>query len=166
MAQVLRFALDQNFPPFILDARLYLPDVELTPIHLIDHRASSLTDRELLLYIAQQGYQGLVTNNYKMLWVPQEVAALAKSKIALFAVEGVGDDPLRATGAVMLHLPQVAKKVVPGTAQVFRVSSRAPNPQPAWDYFAEAARRKGEDAADLYDRVKVTDDEMARPVLD
>jgi hypothetical protein len=163
---VLRFALDQNFPPFILDAGLYLPDVELSPIHRIDPRASSLTDRELILFLAQEGYHGLITNNYKMLWVPREVAALVKAKIALFAVEGLGDDPLRATGAVMLHLPHVAKRVVPGQAQVFRVSPRAPSPEGAWTYFTEAAERRGEDVTALYDQVKVSDQELRRLVLD
>jgi hypothetical protein len=162
---VLRFALDQNFPPFVLDAALYLPDVELTPIHRIDPRASSLTDRDLILFLAQTGYQGLITNNYKMLWVPREVAAMVKAKIALLAIEGLGDDPLRATGAVMLHLPQVAKRVVPGQAQVFRVSPRAPSPEDAWKYFTEAAERRGEDVTALYDQVKVSDEELRRPVL-
>ncbi len=125
-----------------------------------------MTDRDLILFLARQGYHGLITNNYKMLWVPREVAALVKARITLLAVEGLGDDPLRATGAVMLHLPHVAKRVVPGQAQVFRVSPRAPSPEEAWKYFAEAARRRGEDVTALYDQVKVSDEELRRPLLD
>lgn len=167
MVQQLRFALDQNFPPFVLDVAEYFPDTELKPLRGIDPRLSDLDDRRLIIYLHQAGWDGLITNNYKMLWVPPEIAALVKSRIALFAVEGLGDDPLRATGAVLQHLPSILKRVTPGKAQVFRTGKpRAPQPEDAWTYFEESAKRRRTGASELYDEVKVTDGELATPILD
>ena len=50
----------------------------------------------------QLGWAGQVTNNYKMLYVPAEIAAIVKTKLLVFAVEGVGHDPLPATGTLPL----------------------------------------------------------------
>jgi hypothetical protein len=111
-------------------------------IHKIDPRLSDLDDRKLLIALHQLGWQGLITNNYKMLRVPAEIAAIVKTKLAVFAVEGIGDDPLRATGAVLLHLPSVAKQIQTGKARVFRVNPRAPQPEDAWEFFRLAAERR------------------------
>ena len=167
MTERLRFALDQNFPPFVLDVAEYFPDTELKTLHKIDPRLSELDDRELIIYLHQSGWHGLITNNYKMLRVPPEIAAILKAKIAVFAVEGLGDDPLRATGSVLQHLPAVLKRVTPGKAQVFLTGKpRAPQPEAAWQYFEEAARRRQTEASDLYEQVKVTDEELATPVFE
>jgi hypothetical protein len=131
--QRLKLALDQNFPALILNAVTLLPEVEISPIHKINPRLSDLDDRKLLIALHQLGWHGLITNNYKMLRVPAEIAAIVKTKLAVFAVEGIGDDPLRATGAVLLHLPSVAKQIQTGKAQVFRINPRAPQPEDAWE---------------------------------
>jgi hypothetical protein len=164
--QRLKLALDQNFPVLILNAAALLPEVEISPIRKIDPRLSDLDDRKLLIALHQLGWQGLITNNYKMLRVPAEIAAIVKTKLVVFAVEGIGDDPLRATGAVLLHLPSVAKQIQTGKAQVFRVNPRAPQPEDAWEFFRLAAERRKKTPAALYNEVKVTDDELTDPVLE
>ncbi|MDX6240114.1 MAG: hypothetical protein QOG10_4934 [Kribbellaceae bacterium] len=167
MAERLRFALDQNFPPFVLDVAGYFPNAELTPLFKIDPRVSDLDDRSLIIYLHQAGWHGLITNNYKMLWVPAEISAIVKAKIAVFAVEGLGDDPLRATGSVLLHLPAILNRVTAGKAQVFRTGKpRSPQAEKAWTYFEEAAGRRNIDATELYEQVKVTDEELQTPVLE
>jgi len=165
VAMRLKLALDQNFPVLVLDAADLLPEVEIAPLHRIDPRLSDLDDRKLIIALYQLGWGGLITNNYKMLWVPSEIAAVVKTKSVVFAVEGVGDDPLRATGAVLLELPAAAKRVRPGRAQVFRVHPRAPQPVDAWEYFREAAERRRVDASLLYEEARVTDEELKMSVL-
>jgi hypothetical protein len=163
----LRFVLDQNFPPLVLEVAEYFPNTELKPLFQIDPRICDLDDRRLIIYLQQAGWHGLITNNYKMLWVPAEIAAIVKAKIAVFAVEGLGDDPLRATGAVLQHLPAILRRVTPGKAQVFRTGKpRSPQPASAWNYFQEAADRRKADASELYQQVKVTDEELATPIFD
>ena len=47
----------------------------------------------------------MITNNYKILDVPSEIAAVVKRKAIVIAIEGLGHDPLRAVGALLLELP-------------------------------------------------------------
>jgi len=161
----LRLALDQNFPVLVLNATSLLPEVEIAPLYQIDPRLSDLDDRRLMIALHQLGWRGLITNNYKMLWVPSEIAAAVKTKSVIFAVEGVGDDPLRATGAVLLDLPAAVRRVRSGKAQVFRVNPRGPQPVEAWEYFRQAAERRKVDASVLYEQVKVTDEELNTLIL-
>src|SRR5215813_13088300 len=100
-----------------------------------------------------------------MLWVPAEIAAVVKTKLAVFAIEGVGHDPLRATGAVLLELPGVLRRLRPNQAQVFRVNPRDVQSVTAWEYFRVAATRRRIAAGDLYEQVQVTDTELETPVL-
>ena len=73
-----------------------------------------LDDRPLIIALHQTGWDGLITNNYKMLDVPGEVAAIVKTKLTVIAVEGLGHDPLRAVGALLLELPGVPDESAPG----------------------------------------------------
>lgn len=86
-------------------------DVELVPLKNIDPRLSTLDDRDLIVALHQLGWRGLVTNNYKMLKNPKELAAIIRTRLTVFAIEGVGDDPIRATGAVLLDLPGALKRM-------------------------------------------------------
>lgn len=165
--ETLRLALDQNFPTPLIDAiRPYLPrDIELTHVHLIDPRLSECSDRELFIALHQLGYQGLVTNNYKMLDVPSEVAAIVATRAVLVAIEGLGHDPLRAVGALLLELPGLRRRLVPNRSNVFRLAYRQRPAIDAWAYIQQAATRRSQAAADLYAEVRVDEEELTTPVL-
>lgn len=100
----MRLALDQNFPIPLIDAVYdFLPaDMQIAHLKVIDRRLSDLDDRSLVIALHQSGWDGLITNNYKMLDVPEEVAAIVKTKLTVIAIEGLGHDPLRAVGALLL----------------------------------------------------------------
>jgi hypothetical protein len=163
----LRLALDQNFPtPLINAVRGYLPSaIEVRSLGEIDPRLSELDDRRLFLALRQLGWDGMITNNYKMLDVPAEVAAIVKTKVVLVAVEGLGHDPLRAVGALLLELPGLPARLRPGTSNVFRLSYRRRAPEEAWMYFKRAAERLNEAPDSLWRRVGVTDTELTTPVF-
>jgi hypothetical protein len=163
----LRLALDQNFPtPLIHSIREYLPvDLELSHIQSIDPRLSELSDRRLFIAIKQLGYDGLVTNNYKMLDVPEEVAAIIKTKAVVVAVEALGHDPIRAVGALLLELPGLADRVQPNMANVFRLKYARRRPSNAWTYLAATADRLGKTPDELWTEVRVTDEELAERIL-
>lgn len=75
----IRLALDQNFPTPILAAlEDYLVDIELVSLRKIDPRLSTLDDRQLVIALHQLGFPGMVTNNYRMLKNPRELAASSK----------------------------------------------------------------------------------------
>jgi len=165
--RTLRLALDQNFPtPLISAVRGYLPaELDLRSLREIDPRLSDLDDRPLFIALRQLGLDGLITNNYKMLDVPTEIAAIVKTKMIVVAIEGLGHDPLRAVGALLLELPGLAGRIRPRTSNVFRLAYRRRAPEEAWTYLQRAAERLGEEPRALWRRVGVSDDELARTVL-
>ena len=100
-----RLALDQNFPTPILAALAdFIVDIELVPLRKIDPRLPSLDDRALVVALHQLSFQGLVTNNYKMLKNPKELAAIIATELTMLAIRGVGDDPVAPTGALSPEL--------------------------------------------------------------
>lgn len=156
--------LDVNFPEPILRALSdYMPDIELRPLRLIDPLLTRLDDRDLALALRQEGYDWLVTNNYKMLRNPSELAAIMRARLHIFAIEGTGHDPLRATGALLLDLPGALARAIPDRCQIFWSRPRNPLPQDPWDLFTQAAERRNTSASDLYDEVQVSEDEADVP---
>lgn len=158
--------LDHNFPEPILEClRDFIPDVNLVPLRQIDSRLPDLDDRDLVIALHQLGFAGLVTNNYKMLRNPRELAAFIATGLCVFAIEGVGHDPIRATGALLLDLPSAVNAMRSGGQGVFWFRPRRPQPQDPRELFQRMAERRHEDPAELYDQVKVTQVELADAVL-
>lgn len=163
---MIKIPLDHNFPEPILKAMSsWLGDVELLPIRQIDSRLTRIGDRQLVLALHQLGYQALVTNNYRMLQNPVELAAIIKTRLSVFAIQGLGDDPIRATGALLLDLPSAVKALESGRPGVFWLRPRSPQPHDPWELLKSLAERRQEDVADLYRQVAVSDDELATPII-
>jgi hypothetical protein len=155
-------ALDVNFPePILATLDQFIVDVELVPLRRIDRGLTELDDRQLMLALKQEGFDWLITNNYRMLRNPAELAAILKTHITVFAIEGTGDDPLRATGALLLDLPGALARAAPG--KVFWSRPRNPEPKDPWELFQQAADHRHQAATDLYEAVRVTDEEEATP---
>jgi len=162
----MRLPLDKNFPePILKGLESWMGEVQLVPLRTIDHRLTTLDDRGLLIALKQLGYDGLVTLNYRMLRNPKELAAVLKTKLAIFAVEGVGDDPIRATGALLLDLQPAISAIRSGRSGVFWLRPRTPKPQDPWELFKRVAQNHGKDAAMLYEDVKVSDAELEAAIL-
>ena len=112
--------LDHNFPAPILECLgEFISDISLIPLRNIHPALPEFGDRELLIGLHQLGYSGLVTSNYKMLQNPRELAAILKTKLTVFAIEGVGHDPIRATGALLLDLPSAINAIQAGLRVCF-----------------------------------------------
>ena len=104
----LRYLLDQNFPihvaalswpPSLLVERLSSVDADLT-------RATE--DWEVILELQHRGADGFVTNDEKIVKSAREMVALSHTTLTLVVASGVGDDALKATGLVMVHLGDIA----------------------------------------------------------
>jgi hypothetical protein len=167
VADRLRLALDQNFPAnLIRQIADFLPDsLELRTLHDIDPRLSGLDDRPLLIALHQLGWSGLVTNNYKMLYEPHEVAAIVATKSVIVAVEGLGHDPLRAAGAVLLELPGLEGRLAPDRSNVFLLRYQRRKPADGWVYLTEAAKRRDASPDAMYRQHRPTAQELESPVL-
>ena len=162
----MRLPLDQNFPePILEQLEPWMGDIQLLPLRTIDEELTRLDDRNLLIALKQLEFEGLVTLNYKMLRNPKELAAVLKTNLNIFAVEGVGHDPIRATGALLLDLRPAVNAIESGSTGVFWLRPRSPQPQDPWELFKRAAKNHGEDAAALYEQVKVSDAELEAIIL-
>jgi hypothetical protein len=159
-----RLALDQNFPEPILNAVAeFVVDIELVPLRRIDAAMPDLADRDLMIALRQEGFDWLVTNNYRMLRNPFELASIIRSEMNVFAIQGTGHDPLRAAGALLLDLAGAIRRAGTSHGVVFWSRPRNPDPQRPWDLFATAARHQHQEPTALYDELKVTPEEFAEP---
>ena len=162
----MRLSLDQNFPEPILDkVKPWMGDIQLEPLRRIDNRLTVLDDRKLLIALYQLGFEGLVTLNYKMLRNPAELAAVLKTNLTVFAIEGLGSDPIRATGSLLLNLQPAVKAVRSGKTGVFWLRPRAPQPQAPWKLFQQAAKNCKVDPTKLYTDLKVSESEFETTIL-
>jgi hypothetical protein len=69
-------------------------------------------DWEVFRALDQNGdVDGFVTNDAKLLNLPTEMLALHTTSLTLVITEGVGDQPIRATGLLMVHLEKIASQL-------------------------------------------------------
>lgn len=166
-AAALRLALDQNFPTDLVRQIVdFLPeDLDLQSLQQIDPRLTRLDDRPLIIALHQLGWHGLITNNYKMLYEPHEVAAIVATRSTVIAVEGLGHDPLRAAGAVLLELPGLEQRLVASRSNVFLLRYQQRSPEDGWEFVAKAAGRRGEKPNAVWHQHRPTERELIEPVL-
>jgi hypothetical protein len=164
----LRLALDENFPePLLEDLRPWLPqDIEVVHINRIDPRlrGPEMGDRRLLIALHQLGFDGLITNNWRMLNIPWETAAVVATRAVLIAMQEMGDDPIRATGALLLELPGLSNRLSAGVNVFLLHYARRPA-RDGWVFLQQAADREGLSVNTLYDEVRVSPKELSDPVL-
>lgn len=167
-AASLRLALDQNFPrPLLHAVAEYLPpELEIVHIRELDPRLSDVSDRALFIALRQLGFDGLITNNWRMLNIPQEIAAIVATKAVVVAMQDMGADAIRAAGALLLELPGLVTRLKPDVANVFLLHYARRQPRSGWEYLQEAANREGITPGELWKAVKPSAEELDTPVLD
>jgi hypothetical protein len=168
MPDHLRLALDQNFPkPLLKDLRPWLPkEVELTHVGDIDKRLSSKSDRELIIALHQLGFDGLVTNNWRMLNIDSEIAAIVATNAVIVAMRKMGDDAIRPAGALLLELAGLPGRVEEGRSNVFDLHYPHRPSKHGWTYLADAAVRSKRKPNELWKQHKPSESELNTPVLD
>lgn len=143
-------AIDDDIPRPVVDlVARFVPDLRLVPLEDVDPALAELDDAALVGAVAAAGLDGLVTAQPSIGRDPRVLAALLRSRLLLCVVEGVGHDPLRIAGALLLDLPAAVERRNPAASQLVRFHPRRPRPVDAWTAFRAAARRRGEDPATL-----------------
>ncbi len=163
------FALDHNFPqPIIEAAALSMTEAELIPVQDIDERLPGFSDDwEILLALArhEQPWHGLVTTDSSMIQLPKELAVLLQTKLTLVVADAAGHDPLKATGLVLTHIEGIARRSRLDTAQLWQLRSALRGHNDPWQRLNQIAERREVSASELYDEVKLSEEELRRDPL-
>lgn len=91
-ARKLRFALDQNFPAPVLVA--------------FEHA---------------KHWDGLVTNDDKLLALPKEMTVLSQTRLTLVVAVGEGHSPIRSVGLLLCHLNHICHHSKPDRPQIWKL---------------------------------------------
>ena len=108
------FALDEGFPQTIFEVARLLPGVELRPIREVDSRLVGNSDDWailLRLYQHPDPFDGLITTDAHMHELPKEMTVLHQTRLTLVQVLDAGNDAVRATALVLLHLPYIVQEI-------------------------------------------------------
>ncbi|MXW57614.1 MAG: hypothetical protein F4X68_02910 [Acidimicrobiia bacterium] len=154
--------IDQNFPEPILNSLTpFVQEIEFLPVRKIASHLPHVDDRELLIELHNRNFTWLVTLNYKMLLNPVELAAIIATKINVFAIEGLGHDPIRATGVLLMHLtPAIEEINRSGRNGIFWIRHRQLLVHDPWNLFVKAAEHHNTNPNALYDEVKVSNERL------
>lgn len=148
------FVFDHNFPTPLM-SHIKLPDLDLRPLQAVhpdlvqDHEDWEVI-RELK---ARGGVDGWITLDRRMLSLAKEMVVLHQTRLSQVVFEGVGNDPIAATGLLMIHITTIARQFESRTPQlwVLRRPGTKPPTRP-WDRIVEIARRVGLTPEELFDQ--------------
>lgn len=158
------FALDEGFPDTVLAVAGLLPEVELRPLRDVDDRLlGNADDWAILLRLFQhpEPFDGLITVDASMTRLVRELVVLHQTQLSLVVFEDVGDDPVRASGLCLLHLPHVVKQTEPDKAQlwILRPPGRKP-PFRARDRLGQLASAEGSSIDQLMRRERLSSEQL------
>lgn len=83
------------------------------------------------------------------------MAVLCQTKLTLVVAEGVGHDPVKATGLVLAHLPGICEKTDPEVPQLWVLRAATQPHEKPWDRLRRLATRSKRDVKELYKELKL-----------
>jgi hypothetical protein len=158
------FALDQNFPePIIQALNDYIPEAELVPLREVDPLLAEIDDWEVLLALHhhERLWDGLITNDRRMLNLPREMAVLRQTNLTLVVAHDSGHDPIRATGLLFTHLGFICRHTTSDESQVWELQARNRPAEDAWHHLERIAKHQNRDAESLWRSARLTNAELA-----
>jgi hypothetical protein len=161
----IRFALDHNFPAPVLAAfAVMMPGVELVPIMQIDPKLAELDDWELFLALHrhEESWDGLVTNDDKLLALPKEMTVLSQTNLTLVVAVGEGHNPVRAVGVLLCHLGHICHHSRRDRAQVWKLEVKQKNYEEPNKYLTTIAEKQKTTVERLVQTHKLTAKELRR----
>lgn len=162
-----RFALDEQFPETILESlKLGIREAELVPLRKIDMRLRDMDDWKLLLSLYHLGeWDGLISEDSKMLINPRDIAVLHQTNLTLVVVDRAGHDPIRAAGLLLVHLPAICSKTVRSKGQVWKLNAQVKNHEEPWDELKKIAEHRNTSVTQLFHLSKLSKKELERDPL-
>lgn len=165
MGRRVRFALDQNYPaPVIKAFGIMMPQVELVAIADIDPAFAELDDWELFLALHHsRQWDGLVTNDDRLLALPKEMTVLSQTRLTLVIAKGERDSPVRSVGLLLAHLGHICHHTQPDRAQVWRLTVAQKNYDDPRMYLEKIAGKSLTTVDDLVRKHKLSAKELQAP---
>jgi hypothetical protein len=108
----LHFVLDHNFPWLAVRGIQWPPILRITPLVDVDRQlVANHDDWQVIVRLAERGdVDGFITNDAGILEQAREMVALRETRLALVVTDGVGHNPIRATGLLMVFLEEIARQ--------------------------------------------------------
>jgi hypothetical protein len=162
------FALDQNFPEPIIEAlNEFIPEAELVPLREIDPQLSEIDDWQVLLALSHHAreWDGLITNDGRMLNLPREMCVLRQTNLTLVIALDSGHDPIRATGLLFTHLGYICRNTTPDESQVWQLQANNRPASDAWHHLQRIAQHQNADPEALWQESRLTAAELGENPL-
>jgi hypothetical protein len=136
------FLLDHNFPlPIVGAFRPFLKTARLATIGEIDPSLANLDDDVLIRRVGEMGdWDGLITNDKRMLSIPEAIVALCQTRLTLVVASGIGHDPVTASGLVLASIDNIAKRTRRDVAQLWLLNANAKEHTDPWSKLRDVAR--------------------------
>lgn len=117
-----RFALDRNFPVQII-SDVWPPSIELVPLGAINPAMTAWDDWQIITELDRLGgYDGLITDDGDMLALRNEMVALTRTSLSLIIADAAGDNPIEATGPLMMYLTNIIQSRPAAAPSIFVLS--------------------------------------------
>jgi len=161
----LRFALDHNFPAPVLRAfGTLMSNVQLVPIREIDPSFAELDDWQLFVALDRHESQwdGLVTNDDKLLALEKEMTVLSQTNLTLIVAKGEGHHPIRAVGTLLCHLSYICHHSVRDRPQVWQLRVTQKDYEAPHDFLRRIAQKKGVRVEDIMQKHRLPRRELGR----
>ncbi len=135
------FLLDQGFPDPSIPP---LPDIDLHPLRRIHPDLTrDREDWEVLREIKSRGgADGLITLDAGMLNQAKEMVVLKQTRLTLVVFRDTNNDPLVAAGLLMLHAPEIARRLDRRRPELWVLRKSPAFPQSPWRRIEELASRE------------------------
>lgn len=132
--------LDESFPQPIVGATLLRNAVRkrvLMEIKLLGEIDASLFgehDHNLIRALDGRGTEGLFTCDDAMVFRPEVLQAIADTGFSVVTCRRAGNDPIMASGLVLVHLHEIAAQHRRGQDQVWRLGAAPTKPVSVADH--------------------------------
>lgn len=128
------FVLDESFPQPIVGATVLRSQVrKRVPLDIrlledVDQTLYETHDHHLIRALDAQGVEGLFTCDDAMVFRPEVLRAIGDTGFTVVTAQRAGDDPILASGLVLVHLGEIAAQHRRGNDQIWRLGAAPSRP--------------------------------------
>lgn len=123
---------------------------------------ATVEDWQVIVGLRQRGAQGLLTCDDSMLSVAEVVAVIEQTTFSVVTCQEAGHDPVKATGMLLTHLPNIGAQHDDARPQVWRLRAAQQNPEKISSIKESLERHNPGVSVDDY---RVSEETLQRPLF-